>query len=476
MKGRNPARGVALAAALLAALAGPAAGESGPGPAARTAAGLVEGLSRAFRTGDLDRLSAFLGQDVVVHGTGPEGSSRGLRATVEALRSALAELEWKPELVVAEGEKIAILGKITGLHRGPLLGVPPTGAPVAIASVDLFRLKEGRIAEHWALTDRFELVRALTNPGPAPAPLVPAPVTEVAAFPAGEFLESVAVDAEGNLLVTHLFTGRITKIDPRGGTSVLANLETGLPPGPLDLDFSKPVPRAGLVCIALARDGTIYATFFSPNPEAHGVWKITPDGKGAPYAPIPGAMVNGIALDGAENLYVADSHGKLWRVPAGSRRAEVWLEHPLLLRRPFVGFLPGPNGIQLWNGSLFVANSDTGNILRVPIQPDGSAGRPEVFAGGVCGDDFAIDSAGTLYVTTHAYNSVLRITQDGRRSVIATAAQGAAGPTAAAFGRAPADGESLYVVTDGGLFAPVPGIEIRPRVLRLKVPSGGEPK
>jgi hypothetical protein len=60
--------------------------------------------------------------------------------------------------------------------------------------------------------------------------------------------------------------------------------------------------------------------------------------------------------------------------------------------------------------------------------------------------------AGTLYITTHPFNTVVRVTQDGRRDIVANATQGIIGATDAAFGVLPSDRDTLYVVTDGGAF------------------------
>ena len=433
-----------------------------------SAAKLVEGLSRAYNKGEFEVLETLLEKDVKTHGVAADGHTRDLPASIRALRDAFENLQWKAEVVVAENNRIAIVQRVTGVHQGPFLGIATTHAPTTLSFVDVFRMKEGKVTERWVMADRLDLIRFLSNPGPAPAPLALAPARVVTTFPPGLFLESVLVEKTGSLLVTHLFTNRISRISPTGEVSVFAELDLGQPVEPLNLDFSKPAVRSGVVCIAAAKDGSIYATVWSPKAGLHGVWKITPEGKGSPYVPIPGAMLNGIALDDSGNIYVADSDGKVWRVPAGKREAEVWLEHPLLARRPFVGVFPGANGIQIRKDTVYVTNSDTGNVIRIKIRPDGSAGKPEVYATGVCGDDFAIDAHENLYVTTHPFNSVIRIGRDGSRTIIAGPGQGVVGPAAAAFGRLPGDEDSLYVVTDGGLFTPIPGVEIRPRVLRLK--------
>lgn len=76
----------------------------------------------------------------------------GMRAMFEqVLRPALGELRVEIHDQVAEGDKVTTRKTIHGTHRGPLLGVPATGEPVAIDVIDIVRLEGGRYAEHWGV-------------------------------------------------------------------------------------------------------------------------------------------------------------------------------------------------------------------------------------------------------------------------------------------------------------------------------------
>ncbi len=96
------------------------------------------------------------------------------------------------------------------------------------------------------------------------------------------------------------------------------------------------------------------------------------------------------------------------------------------------------------------------------------AGTPELFLDKLNLDDFAIDDDGTIYATTHIYNSVLKITQEGKITIIGEAEQGLAGSTAVAFGKNN-DKNSIYVTTNGGMSLPLPGGVQAGRVAKIKV-------
>lgn len=299
----------------------------------------------------------------------------------------------------------------------------------------------GRMAPLWlVLAGALLQAVACDPPADAQSALPVGTVETVATFTPGEFVESVAIDPDGVAYVTILgdpATARIERVAADGSHAPLRML-----------------PDVGTV--ALDRHGALWATvgLGAESSDGKAIWRLSPEtGEGGPVAALPpDASPNGIALDFADNVYVADSTlGTIWRLPAGSAAAEPWLVDPLLAPDPGVPF-PGANGIKVFaERSVFVANSSTSRIVRVPIEPDGRAGAPVVHAEGVPTDDFALDEEGNLYATTHPFNTVVRVAPDGAQAVVVDAADGVVGPTAAVFGRDD-DATGLYVVTDGGVF------------------------
>jgi hypothetical protein len=110
--------------------------------------------------------------------------------------------------------------------------------------------------------------------------------------------------------------------------------------------------------------------------------------------------------------------GVLWQVPVSGGVAKVWLRSELLLPRPLVGRFPGANGLQRVGATVVVAVSDRSLLLQIPINGDGSAGSPAILGYAVPTDDFAVALDGSLYLTTHPFNSVVRMTKHGELSSI----------------------------------------------------------
>jgi hypothetical protein len=290
---------------------------------------------------------------------------------------------------------------------------------------------------------------------PPSMPTVLAAAETVATLGFGTLVESIALAPDGRFFLSTGPTGEIIIFTPNHTPQPFAKLQVG--------------PGGMMMCLAFDASSTLYASVNSRNGAVRGIWAFDSRGNGRRLAALPeGAFANGIALDGHDHVIVADSFmGVLWQVPVTGGDAKIWLRSELLLPRPLIGQFPGANGLQRVGKTVVVSVSDRSLLLQIPINADGSAGTPAILDQAVPTDDFAVAPDGTLYLTTHPFNSVLRLGRDGRLAVVGGGQQNIVGPTSAAFGR---DG-ALYVATDGGLYRPPTGVRPQARIVRLWLSS-----
>lgn len=62
---------------------------------------------------------------------------------------------------LAENDKVMTYKVFTGTHTGNFLGIPPTGRVVRFEVMDIVRIADGQIVEHWGLVDQLGLLRQL---------------------------------------------------------------------------------------------------------------------------------------------------------------------------------------------------------------------------------------------------------------------------------------------------------------------------
>jgi len=284
-------------------------------------------------------------------------------------------------------------------------------------------------------------------------PVEVVPRQAIATFPANTFLESIAVAPDGTLFISSHEDGKILRLMPGGGPTVFASI---------------PGKATGL---AFTDTGMLLVTAWDTD-NVPTIFQLDREGNAAPLMTLPDAVfLNGLTQLEGDRYLVADSYrGAIWEIDIMAQSARIWLEDPLLARQGSDRPTPGVNGLKIFDGTLYASNSDKAHLVKIPIQPDGTAGAPSLFLEGVQIDDFAFDGDGNLYGATHVYNSVIRVDPQGG---ITTLAEDIVGSTAVAFGRSPADQAVLYVVTNGGMFFPPPTGVVPAEVARLEVGASG---
>lgn len=290
----------------------------------------------------------------------------------------------------------------------------------------------------------------------ADTPLALVPYQLIASFPVNTFLENLAIAPDGTLFVTNHEVGQILRITTEGDHSVFASTDGKV----TGIAFA---PDGGLVVTGWNTEGVPILLYAAPN------------GAVEPLVTLSDAQfLNGITPLAVGQYAIADSYrGCIWRLDWATRQVSLWLEHPLLARSRSDNPFPAANGIKRFGNSLYVSNTEKMLLLKIAIAADGQPQEPTIFVAPTNIDDFAFDQEGNLYAATHIYNSILRITLQGETTTIAEAEQGVIGSTAVAFGRQPNDVNSIYVVTNGGMFMPPAGGAVPAAMIRLEVGKPG---
>lgn len=126
-------------------------------------------VEEAQERGNLQVIDELLSPDFVDHSAWPgiPATREGVKQIFGMFHTALADLQVIVHDQIAEDDRVATRKTLRGTHAGTWLGVPPSGNAIAIEVIDILRLKDGRITDHWNLVDQHGLLQQL---GLVPAP------------------------------------------------------------------------------------------------------------------------------------------------------------------------------------------------------------------------------------------------------------------------------------------------------------------
>jgi steroid delta-isomerase-like uncharacterized protein len=86
------------------------------------------------------------------------------------IHRALPDLSMTVEDMIAAGDRVVCRVTLRGTQHGTFMGIPATGRHVTITGIDIARVIDGRVVEHWAEMDTLGLIKqlgALASPSPA---------------------------------------------------------------------------------------------------------------------------------------------------------------------------------------------------------------------------------------------------------------------------------------------------------------------
>lgn len=118
---------------------------------------------------DWDALDEVAANDYLDHAAfdGQRPGLDGLKQRVATICEALDPV-WTIDDVIAERDVVVLRWHLTGTHRGEFLGVKATGRSFTFRGIDIYRIREGKMAEHWNVVDSYGFLRqvgGITQPG-----------------------------------------------------------------------------------------------------------------------------------------------------------------------------------------------------------------------------------------------------------------------------------------------------------------------
>jgi steroid delta-isomerase-like uncharacterized protein len=110
----------------------------------------------------------LLSPDFVLHVPLPVSPGiQGINEVITSCRAAFEHLNVIVEDMIAEDNNVTARFTAHGIHKGSFMGLPPTGKPITMTGIEIFRIKDGKIIELWGEANLLGLMQQL---GIFPAP------------------------------------------------------------------------------------------------------------------------------------------------------------------------------------------------------------------------------------------------------------------------------------------------------------------
>ena len=120
--------------------------------------------------GDLEAADSLLAPDFSLHTPLPTPGPgiEAMNNVIITCRAAFQGLHVTIHDMMADGDRVACRFTARGVHQGEFMGLPPTGREIAMTGIEIFRLRDGKIAELWGEANLMGLMYQLgILPGPS---------------------------------------------------------------------------------------------------------------------------------------------------------------------------------------------------------------------------------------------------------------------------------------------------------------------
>ncbi len=110
-------------------------------------------------TGDLDRTEEIVDPNAP-DSERPSGTEHPQPKLIDTFKqfatevhTAFPDMRITVEDMLAEGDRVAARVTMRGTHQGEFQGIAPTGKRVQVRAMDMFRIADDKIVEHWGHGD-----------------------------------------------------------------------------------------------------------------------------------------------------------------------------------------------------------------------------------------------------------------------------------------------------------------------------------
>jgi FMN reductase [NAD(P)H] len=117
-----------------------------------------------FINHDMSRIDEYMRDDYIQHNADCPQGKAGFLEFFDVIFNAVPDFRYKLHKMVAEDDFVLAYSETSGTHTGgEWIGQKASGKSLRFNVIDVFRLEDGLIAEHWDVADTFTFFSQLGN-------------------------------------------------------------------------------------------------------------------------------------------------------------------------------------------------------------------------------------------------------------------------------------------------------------------------
>jgi steroid delta-isomerase-like uncharacterized protein len=120
---------------------------------------LVRRYIETWNRGDLQGMAEFWAPEMVHHTRMGSHGFDAVLSIVSAFMTAFPDLQFEIDDLVADGDRVASRMTARATHTGEYMGMPATGKTVSCSVFGFARVSDGKLVEHWGVTDELHLMQ-----------------------------------------------------------------------------------------------------------------------------------------------------------------------------------------------------------------------------------------------------------------------------------------------------------------------------
>ena len=119
-------------------------------------------IDQIFVQGRPEAVDELLADDFVSHTWRSTGDGKGdLKRAIDRMSTVFVDVSFTVEDLIAEGDRVAVRVTAQATQIGPFMGVSPSGKSYSIGEIHIFRVRDGKVTEHWHQYDHLGMMRQL---------------------------------------------------------------------------------------------------------------------------------------------------------------------------------------------------------------------------------------------------------------------------------------------------------------------------